>query len=231
MVFKTNNPGCSSGGGCGCSGGPCCSTVWGYLLDDYSSHSLELFGYDSGLTLTTNPLTGSFVGTYVVDGVTYYQCSINPIVREYSSSNADYYSPANPRRYGSNIGGSGPAMYRYSEAYATIEVPVCSPPSIKITVGVLYEYRATTIGKMTDIESEIESAGYEITGGFYRVKTDGDILHRIGSGSSNPWNYLIWSEYSKTVTGAVNLMSGFPSTINVVPAWNPAGISATFALS
>ena len=225
--MKKNTPGCATVDCCA----PCCSAVWEYLRNDYSNWALTLNGTDSGLSITpSNPITGSFVESTTVDGVVYYQCAIEPSIIEYSTSDIDYYSPANPRRYGEDIGPPGFPQYRYSQGYAKVEVVNCDP-LFRVTTQINYLYCASTLAQAIIAENEQAALGYASVG-LYLEYLDSPRTHRIFSRTSGGlYLYGIVSSYVKSVTSLSDIMSAYPSTISLAPHWNPFSMSLDLAFS
>lgn len=228
MGMKKNNPGCGTSDCCG----PCCRNVWNYLRDDYTDGELTLYGNELYGAI---PYTYSapFVETYVSGGVTYYQCTYQHSWNEWYGVD-DYYAPADPRRIG--IQGTVDPITGYDHYYSAtgvfISVTACEP-SPAINIIVVCEY---AVYQTASPVSDLTTAGYTLdptwggSGDRYK-KIDGDITHYVTQDNSDPNIWLISSTYDKTVTGAANLMSGFPSTITVTPAWNPFGMYSEFVFS
>lgn len=214
------------GGGC-CR--PCCSVVWDYLRDDYTSADFTIYGNDAAL-LSPSPFTVAinFVESITSGGVVFYQCTNGGSGSEVLLNNRFYYGLADPARVGRNAGidpGTGLIFYEYTAGSVFIEVLTCEPsPAIRITQICKYSFEWST-----SPVSAITAAGYTLdptwggTGDRYK-KTVGDVTHYVTQDNSSPNIWHIESTYQKTATGAANIMSAFPSTITVNPAYNPFSI-------
>lgn len=239
--MKKDTPGCATVDCCG----PCCAAVWAYLMAAYTTLDFTLTGVDT-VFVTASPAvqTKTLVATYTLFGVTQYVCldgtglGEGPYYFDNPSlpvTDGDYYAPADPRRIGRRgtvDPNTGLYYYTYSGGGSAIQATVCEPtPTIRITVSCFY-----SVYYGTSPVSAITGAGFVLdptwggTGDRYK-KVVGDITHFVTQDDFDTHVWHIDSSYDKTVVGAANLMSGFPSTINVTPAWNPFGMSSELVMS
>lgn len=231
---KKNSPGCSAADCCG----PCCVPVWAIVRAAYATFTTTVTGVDT-LMVSPSPyvVVRTLAETYTDGGVTYYYCSDGGGATERRSGNGqrDIYSPADPRRTNVDVGidpNTGQDLVVYSNGAALV-VAFCVGADKYIRVNAYIEYCAKypTTSPVTDITS----AGYTLdptwggSGDRYK-KTDGDITHYVTQRIAGSSDWIIFSEYNKVVTNPTD-MSGFPSTINVVPAWNPFGMRTDFEMS
>ncbi len=143
MAFKKNNPGCGSGGDCGC--GPCCSGVWALVRAMYSHFKHTYTGNDVTL-LSPSPYVTEFdlVESVVVSGVTQYYCNASGGGNETLINTPDWYGPtADPRIIGQQ-GTVDPGTGLYPYLYGLGSV-ACRPISCAIRRRFMCSFRSPTM--------------------------------------------------------------------------------------
>lgn len=231
------------GGACCGPERPCCSEVWDLIRDEYIGGTIVHTGNDPAI-LSPSPAgtTFDFIESSTAGSFTVYQCFIKSGISEALFNVPDYYSPASPRRIGRPVGvepSTGLETWEYSGSTLEIEVASCEPQRVRVRLFVRSNYAVNTQAESDSLVAAILAAGYTLLGTIGGTTswglTSGDVSHlasrRFINGTiANPggtFEFRSDATYDKTVTGAANIMSGFPGSITVTPAWNPAGVSST----
>ena len=208
------------------------------MLDEYSAATITVYGNEAAFTgptaMTPYVETMALVASVVISGVTYYVCSFNIGEEESLLNTPDFYSPDDPRRSGRKgvvDPNTGLYPYIYSTCRAFIDVADCEP-NASLHVRVICEYSVRY--DSTSPVSAITGAGYSLNTsypGTQYKKIVGDITHLVTQDTAISTLWHIASAYDKYAIGAANIMSAFPATIAVEPAWNPFSMKTILALT